>query len=48
MLKYICAKIYICHNVLKIENAFIKKLKWFLIFIKLIIFTKHCDSMWLE
>jgi hypothetical protein len=46
-------KVYLCqktrdHNVLKNANIFKKWLKWFLIFMKFILFTKHCDSIWLE
>jgi hypothetical protein len=36
------------HNVLKNANIFKKWLKWFLFFMKFVIFTKHCDSIWLN
>jgi hypothetical protein len=48
-----CDKIYshktnVCHKVLKNENIFMKWLKWFLIFMKFVVFTRHCDFIWLE
>jgi hypothetical protein len=48
MLKYVCAKKIVCHSVLKITNIFLKWLKWFLIFMKFVVSTKHCDFIWLE
>ncbi len=42
------AQIYTCHSVLKDANLFKKWLKCFLIFMKFIVCTKHCDSIWLE
>jgi hypothetical protein len=47
MLKYIYAK-KICLNVLKISNIFNKRLKSFLIFMKNVVSTKHCDSILLK
>ncbi len=44
---YLCQK-YICHNIFLNENIFKILLKWFLIFMKFVIFIKHCDSIWLE
>jgi hypothetical protein len=38
----------VCHYVLKIANILKKWLKWFLIFMKIIISIKHCDPIWLE
>jgi len=46
MLKYVCAKKIVCHSVLKITNIFLKWLKWFLIFMKFVVSTKHCDFIW--
>jgi hypothetical protein len=46
MLEYICAKKKMCRNVLKI--AFKKSLKWFLILMKFVVFTKHHDSIRVE
>jgi hypothetical protein len=36
------------HYVLKNTNILKKWLKWFLIFMKFVIFIKHCDSIWLK
>jgi len=44
---YLCQK-HICHNVLKNANIFLKRLKWFLVFLKFVVSTKHCDSICLE
>jgi hypothetical protein len=46
-------RVYLCqenigHNVLKNANIYNKWLKWFLIFMKFVISTKHYDSIWLE
>jgi hypothetical protein len=38
----------VCHYVFKNENILKQWLKWFLIFMKFVIFIKHCDSIWLE
>jgi len=37
------------HKLLKNVNIYILKwLKWFLIFIKFVVSTKHCDFIWLK
>ncbi len=45
---YIYIYIYIYHNILKNENILKKGLKWFVVFMKFVIFTKHYDSIWLD
>jgi hypothetical protein len=37
-----------CNIILKMQNYILKWLKWFLVFWKFVISTKHCDSIWLE
>jgi hypothetical protein len=44
---YMCQK-NICHKVLKNANILKKWLKWLLMFMKFVVFTKHCDCTWLE
>ncbi len=46
-------RVYLCqenigHNILKNAYTFKKWLKWFLVFMKFVIFIQHCDSIWLE
>jgi len=36
------------HYVVKNENIIKRWLKWFLVFMKFVIFIKHCDSIWME
>jgi hypothetical protein len=47
MLEYICRKKCTSYCT-KNENILNKWLKIVLIFMKFVIFTKHCDSIWLE
>jgi hypothetical protein len=50
MLEYNCTKkMYIAiYWKWKYIQEWLKWLKWFLIFMKFIVFTKHCDSIWLK
>ncbi len=46
MLEYIYTKNYMSQRIKKWKYTK-KWLKWFLIFMKFVIFTKHCDLIWL-
>jgi len=46
--KYICCKQMYITMYSKNVNIFLNWLKWFLIFMKFVIFIKHYDSIWLE
>ncbi len=47
ILEYIYTKNYMLQRIKKWKYTK-TWLKWFLIFMKFVIFTKHCDSIWLE
>jgi hypothetical protein len=44
---YLC-QIYISQCTKKMQIYSKNWLKWFLIFMKFVVYTKHCDSIWLE
>jgi hypothetical protein len=39
---------FICDYFQKNANILKNRLKWFVVFMKFVVFIKHCDSIWLK